>query len=425
MNLPPQNLDAEEYVLGAMMLGQFRTVEKVLEVLEPRGEQTFYRPSHGIIYSSIRSLYLAGIGPDAVAVSNHLREQGELEGIGGEARVNELFSLTPAVANVVHHAQIVREQWGRRELMAALRQGNEAIQRGRNFDESLNQVEKILLEARGRFKTGTSDVFESEDLASEMFAELDHPPNRTGVAPPFSFLAPLLPGRLYVIAGYTADGKSVIAQHFALAASRSGSRVGFFTIEMSARQLYDRMAASYGIPLWQVESRKPTGQNIEKLREALTELGRRRITFHDAAGSTSVDIHRAQRIRKYDLLVIDHLHQIILSGKASDRRQLLEDEVHAITTIAKTEQVPIVLLAQLNRPTQGGYHRPTLSMLRETSRIEQQAWNVSFIWRERNQQNEPQPESEFIVAKNRSGPTMSAHLIFRGAESRFVEVTHG
>jgi replicative DNA helicase len=187
---------------------------------------------------------------------------------------------------------------------------------------------------------------------------------------------------------------------------------------MTRAQLFDRMLACYGIPLPQVESRRPAPAYEDALERALKETAKWRVEINDERSANHATFRRWQRLRHYDLIVIDHLHEIDIEGRAADRRVNLEQELLRIASVARDLDVPILLLAQLSR----GEGRPNLAKLRESGRIEQVAAQVQFIWRKPTESGEPGTEAELIVAKDRFGPTGKMPLHFDGEMVRFTEV---
>ena len=415
----PQAIEAEEYVLGALLLAgtssaHDRAVEAVLEVLEP---QHFFRESHGLIYGAVRTLVVSGQAFDALAVIRELERSGALEEAGGRTRVHELLTCATAVANAPHHAGLVREAWEKRELLRMLQHLASEARNGKTSGELLEISERSVIDVRSRIERGRTTVVPSFQAAQALEAKFRNPPEEgAGIPTPFpSFLRPLQPGRLYVLGGYTADGKTVIATQFARSAAEGGHRVGYVTIEMAWSDLSDRIVSAFGVPYWQVQSGRLTDAHRPAAERALRELARWQLDLIDDEGVDAAALWRYQRLGRYALLIVDHLHRI----DWSERRDL-EREVRAITNVARRENVPILLLAQLSR--QGNdFPRPTLASFRETAVIEQEAWMAMAIWRKR-EKGRPTDDAELIVLKNRSGPDGWRPLQFRKEEARYVEV---
>lgn len=412
---PLANIDAEEDVLGAMLINE-SSIEAVLDVLEPDGADKFYRTTNGVIYTVIVKMYRDGkpIEPLTVAAAAPEHEQ----------TIHEIAAGTIMTRNAGFKAGLVKKLWASRTLQQTLKDALRAVEEG-NYDEAIDMAEANLMEVRHRYESSAPIFLDGFGMATAIDERIKNPLGvDEGVRAPFTFLPNMLPGRLYVIGGYTAHGKTSLAVQYARTALERGHSVGFFSIEMSGHQLGDRFAASFGVPLQQIETGRVTPTNTTKIGDALGKMAVWKIHVVDDTTSNAGTVARMQRLHKYDLIIIDHLHQITLPGKAGERRQALEDEVHAITTVARHYNVPVILLAQLSRPSEGKIKRPGLSDLRETSRIEQQAAFVGFIYRKHDLNGAITDESEFVTAKNRFGPTGVDELEFRGTETKFVEITN-
>lgn len=420
--IEPHNIDAEESVIGAMLLSP-TAIEAVLAELEPEGERAFYRPSHGVVYRACRSLYRAGRPADRITVTALLEAKGKLADAGGEERVHELAISVPAAGNAGHYARIVRETWLKRVGAAAAWKAHEAFSNGVPSAEARQTLLDDLfaleaLEQRGK------DAETIGDILGRIDERIADPPPEDGLPTPFPSYPALKPERLYILGGYTGDGKTAVACQFAIsAAALRNAYVGFASVEMSRDQLVDRMVASYGIPLRQIESGRLGPAYLPVYEQAKAALGRLRIDVLDDPTMTAASLEQVQRARRYDLLIVDHLHQIILKCKPDHYRHRLEEEIQAFATLARRQHVPVLLLAQLSRQSNSNpFPRPTVSMLRETARTEQQGALVSFVWRSRDERNLPTDEGEMILAKNRFGAPGAFPLAFHGETMRYTEV---
>lgn len=414
MSDPYCDVDAERALLGAMLSGSRGVCESAFEILEPGGEKTFYGPSHSKIYAAIRSTYLSGVDPEFVSVSDQLPELSE--------EIHDLLRSAGATVNAPHWARIVRREWGRRWLDEAVIDMKETLDTILEPEEAAEALLRQIFAFSDTYESGRSQEETIKALMAQLSDRFLAPPAERGLSMPFKFMPRLHPGRVHVLAGYAGDGKSALAWQIAEHVARQGESVGFWSIEMSRLQLAERALASHGVPLRQVESGHLSQAHMATASQFLLELGALPIVVFDSTRTNAADIQRRQRSRKFSLIVVDHLHEIRLPGKASERRQALEDEVAAFVALARQEDVPVLLLAQLSRPREQGFPSPTLSMLRETARIEQLAHQVMFIYRKRNEDGTPKDEAKLIIAKNRSGQTGDRALMFRGAETRFLEV---
>lgn len=391
-------------------------VEACLEALEP-GQ--FYRSSHGVIFNAARELYLAGKPVDALTLHEALQARGEIAEAGGRERIHELAMLVPATTNVAHYARIVVEKWRSRELLRPLLQAEKSIYEGAASGESLELLERALLDARGRFEQGRQTVVPIQQAMDAFQAKVANPPDDSlGVAVPFRFLTRLQAGRLYVLGGYMKDGKTAMAVQFLRAAANEGKRVGFCTLEMSWRDLTDRIVTTYGVPYHEAQTGRVQPIHRALLSHAVEETSEWNVDIVDDATLNATSIARHQRLGRYELLIIDHLHRFDW-----DERRDLEKAIQALVNLSKQADVPILLLVQLTSPAQGRpFPRPHMNSVRDTKKIAQEAAQVSFVWRKRDEHDEPTDESLFIVAANRFGPLGSRRIDFVPREVRFVEV---
>ena len=413
------NWAAEENVLGAMMLSR-PALQSALEVLEPNGEHKFARSHHRVLYAAMRWMDQRDEPVDLLSLHATLESHDRLEAAGGEQAVRDIATIVAASGNVAHHARIVREAWAQRQVEAALQVPVAATAAAR-----LELLERAAMDTRARIEFGQDKAFATAyDLSVAVEERSRNPPKSTGIPTPFSSLPPLEGGRLYIVAGYTGDGKTVVAIQYAKAAAKNRFRVGFFTVEMSKQELWDRFIATFGVPFKQVASGNIGVAYQENFKRALAETATWQVEVYDTSAANSAMFQRFQRVRRYDLIIVDHLHEIALEGRAADHRVMLEREVRNILALAKQENIPVVLLAQLSRSSNNAnpWPMPNLTMLRESARIEQEAHMVCFVWRERDKMNQPLDEAWLIVSKNRSGPSgFRRALDFIGDQVRFVE----
>lgn len=414
----PQALDAEEMVLGALLISPTKAakVDEVLALLEP---EHFYRESHGLIYAACRELRLEGKPTDPLLVVSELEKRLTLKKAGGQKRIVELACLVPAVGTAPHHARLVREAWEKRILARALDASKEAAMNGHSPDEALQLAERSLLDVRDRTERGRSSIWRGIDAAHWYEDKLRNPHEEgRGIAVPFQFLPRLQAGRLYVLAGYTSDGKTVLAVQHLRAACSDRKRVGFVTVEMSRQDLTDRIVSCFGVPYLEAVTGRVAPPHRNLAEHAIAEMARWNWEIIDDESITPEALRRYQRIGRYDLLIIDHLHRF----DWTERRDL-ERVVRTITNLARAFEIPVLLLAQIRRPGDGHFPRPTLSALRETGVIENEAALVSFVWRKRDERQQRLPESELIIAKNRFGVSDRMYpLHFDGARVRFSPV---
>ncbi len=419
--LPPQSLDSEESVLGAMMLSS-NAIEACVDITF--GAEAFYRESHGEIFKAILSLYAKGEPVDALTVIGELDKRGNLKKAGGAERVHELAAIVPAVSNAGHHAQIVRAMWIKRELIRA---GNEITALGYDGQGSLSDIlleaDQRMLKIQGHATQKGDRVFTGKELVAEYRETLANPLNEDeiGARPPFSFLSPLMGSRLYVLGGYTGDGKTAMALQFLASACEGGARVGFHSIEMSRTDLTHRLVSSFGAPYHDVRTGHVSSIYRPVVDKALETIEGWDWEVIDDEEVDPSQVRRDQRAGKYDLLIIDHLHRIRIKDRRHAREEL-EENVRQITNIAKEFNIPVLLLAQLSREEKRNpFPRPTKASLKGSGSIEQEAAHVWFVYRLRDENQQPTSDGEFIIEKNRYGGLGFKNLFFRASQVRFTE----
>lgn len=410
-HVAPQNLEAEESVLGAMLLSPGAI--GAVSFLE---DDDFYRESHGTIYRTILSLNMRGESADAITVVDALEKAKKLKDVGGRARIHELAALVPATANAAHYAKIVRAHCEQRRVLRILAEATLAAQTG-----DLMAVDDMV-QGLSRQDTDGLEIVAMGNALADLEEEIKNPPDieEIGIDVPFSFLRPQMPGRMSILGGYQGEGKTALMGQYVQVAAHQKKKIGVFTMEMTWRDLRDRFVTSQGVPYEDLQNRRLTSDFARQAyTNALMEMSKWQVEFIDKGDLTIGDIERVQRIQDYDYIVIDHLHQF-----AWRERRDIELIVHRIVTLAKRANVHILLLAQLKRPFGSDrLPRPTMSMLRETGMIEAEAAMVNFVYRPRNDEGLRHSEAEFIIAKNRFGEEGLHKLFFLGDQVRFLEAT--
>ena len=409
----PQNQEAEEHVLGAVLLSE-RALDTTGEILGPAD---FYRRSHGIIYAAALELRDAGTPVDALTLTQHLDDTGRLEDAGGRVRIHELAAIVPAAGNAPPYARIVREHALRRRVDTATTTLQQDLRHGLDSHAAIARLSTIADEL-AREADRARDTVISAYQAAEWYADkLRNPPAEdAGVPAPFSFLQPMQPGRRYVLGGLQGEGKTVIAIQAIRAAARAGKNVGVYTIEMGWRDLTDRLISCAGLPYQQVVAGRFSNADLyERAERAIGELATQRVDLIDDPWIDPQGIRQYARAGGYNLLVIDHLHQL-----AWTERRDLENAVRFIAGIARELEIPILLLAQLKRPGDS-YPRPTMSAFRDTGMIEALAAACWLIHRPRDLEGKRGSVAEFVVAKNRYGREGVYPLTFQGDYVRFTE----
>lgn len=424
-DVAPQNLEAEESVLGAMMIAP-KAIDAVIDILEPNGQIKFYRDSHGLIYRCCLDMHGDGRPVDAITLIDELDVRGNLEAAGGRVRLHELARLVPTSANVAHYANIVRENW---VLRSIINTGGAIAKLGWDRDADaevlLAQAEDMMSMVRAQLERVREQSMTMYEAAEYLDAKFKNPPEEGfGIPTPWSFMPSFHGGRLYVLGGYQADGKTVQGAHFFRHAVAAGVPTSFWTLEMSMQDLAERLAANMGLPAKRVQSGRLMDEQKPAAAKIIGDMAKWGPTgrIYDAPAADIPTIRRHVQLLRPKFIIIDHLHQFHV--RAEYERQDLEAIIRGLWSIAREYDVAILLLAQLSRSgdKKNPYPRPTMASLRGSAMIEALAWCVFFVWRARNEQNIAQSETEWIVAKNRSGPTGIRDLTFHDRETRFTEV---
>lgn len=411
-------------MLGAMLIAP-AAIDKAREILDG---VDFYRDSHARIFRAALDLYDSGTPVDAVTLVDFLDKRGELAEIGGKTRVHEIANLVPASANVAHYASIVRDLATRRGLIRA---GGEVAQLGWDGDaealDLLARADEVMADVRSRRDVETDEVFTLHDAATYLDEKFRKPPDESLWIPgPWSFVPRMGPGRLYVLGGYPADGKTSGGLQCFDAACAAEFPATMLSLEMSKEDITERYASVLGLPAKNVQSGR-MNEALANVRRNVLETMVRRAQYGRIWDAPSVDVPTIRaHVKKHKpaLLVVDHLHQFHL--RAELERQDLEAIVRGLWRIAREFQIVVLLLAQLSRSgdKRHPFPMPTMASLKGSGAIEQLAWAVWFLYRERDDNNLPTDDALFIVAKNRSGATGTRRLMFHPRTVNFTEIAY-
>jgi replicative DNA helicase len=432
--VPPNNLEAEESLLGSMLLSSDATAAAI----EICSAADFYKPAHGHIFSAIVALFERGEPVDAVTVTDELRRSTLLESIGDPALLVTLQANTPSIANAVHYARIVEEHALLRRLVNV---GGEIAEIGYSVPEdvtgAVDDAERMVFDLAQRRTTDTIEAL--RDLIGPSLDRIEELSQRsgriTGVATGYTdvdeILAGLQPSSLTIVGARPAMGKTSFAlgmlAHVGIVLRRPAL---LFSLEMGHLELTQRMLASEA----RVDAqRMRTGHLHEsdwaKVGTAVSRLSEATIFIDDNPNLTVMDIRaRARRLRKSEgdlgLVVVDYLQLMTGRTRAENRQVEVAEISRGLKILARELECPVVALSQLSRGLEARQDkRPMLSDLRESGSLEQDADVVLFIYRE--EQYDPDTPidrrgmAEIIVAKHRNGPTGSAHLVFLNQYARF------
>jgi replicative DNA helicase len=436
--VPPQNLDAEESVLGAMMLSPL-AIGAVTESTNISAAD-FYRESHGHIYKAIIALYAKGEPVDAITVVDELDRAGTLDAVGGADRVHELAALVPAASNAAHYARIVSEM---ATLRGLIRAGNDIARLG--FDrpgdtiELVDRAEKIVFDLSQQ--RVTSEFAHIDDLLKESFETItklyEAGSDITGTPSGFRDLDRLTsgfqPGNLIIIAARPSMGKSALALCMASnVAVRHEQPVALFTLEMSKSEVTQRLMCAEGkVESQRLRTGKLAVDDWPRLTAACDKLAKAPIYVDDTGSITMMEIRsklRRLKLREPNLglVIVDYL-QLMTSGMSVENRvQEVSQISRSLKVLARDLEVPIVALSQLSRAVEQRHDkRPILSDLRESGSIEQDADLVMFVYRDEYynpEDTESAGIAELILSKHRNGATGSEKLAFQKRYAKFADL---
>ncbi|WP_347349464.1 replicative DNA helicase, partial [Nigerium sp.] len=428
---PPQDLPAEQSVLGAMLLSK-DAIGEVTEVLKGRD---FYRPAHEFIYDAIMDLYGRGEPADAITVADTLGKRGQLAQVGGHIYLHDLVSSVSVTANATYYAEIVRDKATLRRLVdASLKISQMGYQAEGDVNGIVDRAQQVIYEvAEGKTSEDYQPLSELVELTLDEMESLSQHGMMAGVPTGFIDLDHLTnglhAGQMVIVAARPGMGKSTLGLDFARSASiKHGLCSVFFSLEMTKSEIVMRlMSAEASVPLNHIRKGEMKEEDWSRVAAKTAQVSQAPLFIDDSPNLTMMEIRaKARRLKqRFDLklIVIDYM-QLMTSGKKVESRQLEVSEFsRQIKLLAKELEVPVVALSQLNRgPESRTDKRPMLSDLRESGSLEQDADVVILLHREdAYDKNSPRVgEADFIVAKHRNGATDVIPVAFQGSLSRFV-----
>jgi replicative DNA helicase len=437
--VPPQNLEAEESVLGAMLLSP-NAIGSVTEILDA---SDFYRERHGTIYRAALALWAKGEPVDAITLADELDERSELEQVGGSAKIAELAALVPATSNVDHYARIVKEM---ATLRGLVRVGSEIARLGQDrvgeTADLVDRAEQLVFELAQQRVSGDFDHIEA--LLKESFERIMHlyeaGADITGVPTGFKEIdlltSGLQPGNLVILAARPSMGKSALAL---CAAANLGVRqetpVALFTLEMSKAEVTQRLMCSEAkVESQRLRSGRLSQDDWPRLTAACDKLTKAPIYVDDTGSITMMELRsKARRLRSREpglgLIVVDYIQLMSTGASVENRVQEVSQISRQLKVLARDLEVPILALSQLSRAVEQRHDkRPILSDLRESGSIEQDADLVAFVYRDEyyhGEESESQGLAEVILAKHRNGPTGTVKLSFLKRYAKFTDLAAG
>ena len=436
--VPPQSIEAEEAVLGGILLDN-RAFDQAVESLSA---EDFYRESHRRIYQALIDLDEKGEPADVITLTECLKRRGDLEAAGGAASIAELVDRTATAANVGFYAKIVRDKAILRRLVEA---GSDIAQKAgmgaSDVGEILDQAEQSVLDIANRRMRPFAPLEEIVVSAVSQIEELYHNPSAlTGLPSGLMDLDRLTSGfqraDLIIIAGRPSMGKSALATNVGqYACGETGKAVGLFSLEMPKEALVMRMLCGEArIDSTKVRTGALTDDDFPRLAMAAGQLADLPFFIDDTPGLSVLELRaKARRLKRENedkgglgLIIVDYLQLMQAHRSVDNREQEISMISRSLKALAKELDVPVIALSQLNRAVEArADKRPMMSDLRESGAIEQDADVIAFIYRDDfyNKASPDQGVAEVIIAKQRNGPQGTARLAFRKEFTRFENLS--
>lgn len=436
----PQAVDAEKGLLGSILLSPREVLNDCADQI---GEDAFYSPAHGTVFQVLLEMWNTNHEVDVITLTNRLRDLGQLDAVGGPGAVTELFGYVPTAANAPHYLEIVREKWLLRKMInACTTSAARCYEEQADVPQLLDDVEReIFTIGEQRLRKGAplmrDEVFTALENIEKMYQQRGR---ISGVATGFTVFDQMTDGlhagEMMIVAARPSMGKTALAmnivEHVALDLEEP-KPVGVFSLEMSTQQLVQRMLCSRArVNMKKIRSGMLARAEHGKLNDAAASLSESNIFIDDTPGLTILDLRaKARRLRerhRVELLAIDYLQLCrSTSRRGQENRQIEISEISAgIKALAKELEIPIIVLAQLNRqPEQRGGGKPRMSDLRESGSLEQDADLVTLLVRpevyeeDEDVKSELAGKAELIIAKQRNGPIGEVPLTFIKEYTRF------
>ena len=436
LKLPPHSIEAEQSVLGGLLLNN-EAWDRIGDIV---GDEDFYRDDHRRIYRHISRLIENNKPADVLTAAESLQLAGELQGVGGIAYLQSLSEGTPSATNIRLYAEIVRERAITRRLARVGEEIADAAYtpNGREARQLLDEAEKKVFDIAEMGRKQGQGFLSMSGLLSDVMTRLDelskNPSAVTGVATGFVDLdertSGLQPGDLVIVAGRPSMGKTAfslnIAEHVALSL---GLPVLIFSMEMGGTQVAGRFLSSVSkVDQQRLRTGRLDGRDWDRLSQAVAKLNDAPIQVDESAALNALELRaRARRMwRQYGglgMIVVDYLQLMSSSSSAGENRATEISEIsRSLKALAKELKVPVVALSQLNRSLeQRPNKRPVMSDLRESGAIEQDADVILFIYRDEvyNPESADKGAAEIIIGKQRNGPIGTVKLTFIGQNTRF------
>lgn len=437
--LPPQSLEAESALLGAIMIRP-DAMHDITDIVIP---ESFYAEKNRIIFVTMMDLFKKSSPIDLLSVSSKLREKNQLEQIGGGTYLSELASNVPSSSNAKYYAQIVQKKYMMRRLIESAEHiSNLGFDDTHDLEEMLDKAERKVFEVTNF--SGVHKFVELKDELSEAWERLDKLHNSKeglrGVSTGFTELDTKLSGfqnsDLIILAARPSMGKTSLALDMArMAAVHNNTPVGIFSLEMSAQQLVDRMlAAQSNVDAWKLRTGRLNREDeFGAIRQSLDRLSKAPIYIDDQPGNNILKMRSIARRLKSEkglgLLVVDYLQLMVpVNSRGSDNVvQQVTEISRSLKNLARELDIPVLALSQLSRAVEQRGGRPRLSDLRDSGSIEQDADVVMFIHREDKYKDESERTNiaEILIEKHRNGETGKVELFFNDKKVSFQSLNKG
>ena len=427
-HLPPQDLEAEQAIIGAILLDQ-AAFTSVVQVLKP---EHFYKQAHNDIFAAIYDLYEKREPIDLVTLTAQLKSRVLFEKAGGAAYLAQLASGVPTAANIAQYARIVRDHYIKRQLIsAASRISQSAFEETEDVRKILDETEQAIFSLSQQQMR--QNFLPLRDTLAESFDRLDELHKKAGGlrGVPTGFwdldgkLAGMQDSNLLILASRPGQGKTSlalnIAQHVAV---KEGLPVGIFSLEMSKEELVDRLLVTQSdVDAWKLKTGKLDDEDFDRLQEAMGILADAPLFIDDTPAANILEMRtKARRLQVehgLSLLIVDYL-QLIHGRNLENRVQEVSEISQSLKNLARELKIPVLACSQLSRAVeQRGTRKPQLADLRESGAIEQDADVVMFLWKQDPDKNE---EVKLDIQKHRNGPTGEIDLMFKAERVKFYGV---
>lgn len=433
--IPPQNIDAEKSLLGAVLIDE----ETLADISEHVTVKDFYEKRHAIIYGGMMRLYEKHSPVDLLTLTDELMRKKELDTVGGSAYLTELTNYVPTSAHAEAYAKLVSQKAVRRRLIKASTEITEfSYDEDTSTQELLEKAEAELFSVSDQ--SLKQDLVSIESILTESFDRMEELHRnkgqlrgvRTGYRDLDNMTAGLQRSDLIILAARPAMGKTTLVTNLAYnVANLAKQSVLFFSLEMSKEQLVDRMLAdASGVDAWNIRTGNLSDDDFGKLSEAMGELAEAPIFIDDTPGVSVLEMRtkarRANHEHPLGLIIIDYLQLMQASSSSQGNRvQEVSEISRGLKLIARELNVPVIALSQLSRSVESRSPQiPQLADLRESGSIEQDADIVMFIYREAyyNPETERENITDLIIAKHRNGPVGKVELYFHPERLRFMSL---